>query len=143
MKALTIQQPWALLIALKLKEFETRSWQTKYRGPIAIHASKTINYEACSVPEIKELLIKYGFYNIDLIPTGCVIATAVIVDCYKVTKDRGATAEIIGGYITECEYLLGDYTEGRFAWKLEQVQMMTTPVPAKGKLSLWEWERPS
>ena len=141
MKAITIRQPWALLIALKAKKFETRSWQTKYRGPIAIHASKTIDYEACSYPEIQEILFKNGFYTTSLIPTGCVIATAVLTDCYKVTKDKSTTAETTGDIINEQEYPFGDYTEGRFAWKLDQVQLMTKPIPAKGKLSLWEWEQ--
>ncbi len=40
MKAITIHQPWASLIVVGAKRFETRSWETKYRGPIAIHASK-------------------------------------------------------------------------------------------------------
>ena len=38
MKALTIRQPWASLFALGIKQMETRSWDTKYRGPVAIHA---------------------------------------------------------------------------------------------------------
>ena len=38
MKALTIQQPWASLITMGVKIIETRSWSSKYRGPLAIHA---------------------------------------------------------------------------------------------------------
>lgn len=41
MKALTIRQPWASLIAAGVKTIETRSWSTKYRGPLAIHAGKS------------------------------------------------------------------------------------------------------
>jgi hypothetical protein len=37
-KALTIRQPWASLVALGVKTIETRSWSTKYRGPLLIHA---------------------------------------------------------------------------------------------------------
>lgn len=40
MKAITIWQPWASLLAHGMKQYETRSWATKYRGPIAIHAAK-------------------------------------------------------------------------------------------------------
>jgi len=40
MKALTIRQPWASLIAAGVKTIETRSWSTRYRGPLAIHAGK-------------------------------------------------------------------------------------------------------
>ena len=38
MKVLTLHQPWASLVALGVKTIETRSWSTKYRGPLAIHA---------------------------------------------------------------------------------------------------------
>ena len=41
MKALTIQQPWASVITMGVKTIETRSWSTKYRGPLAIHAGLT------------------------------------------------------------------------------------------------------
>ncbi len=40
MKALSLHQPWASLIAEGVKTIETRSWATKYRGPLGIHASK-------------------------------------------------------------------------------------------------------
>ena len=39
MKALTIWQPWASLLVSGQKKYETRSWATAYRGPIAIHAA--------------------------------------------------------------------------------------------------------
>jgi hypothetical protein len=40
MKAITILQPWASLIACGAKQIETRRWATSYRGPIAIHTGK-------------------------------------------------------------------------------------------------------
>ena len=40
MKALTLTQPWATLVAIGAKRIETRSWRTSYRGPLAIHAAK-------------------------------------------------------------------------------------------------------
>lgn len=40
MKTLTIRQPWASLIAAGVKTIETRSWSTRYRGPLAIHAAE-------------------------------------------------------------------------------------------------------
>ena len=40
MKAITLTQPWASLVALGAKRIETRSWNTNYRGPLAIHAAK-------------------------------------------------------------------------------------------------------
>ena len=42
MKAITLTQPWATLVAIGAKRIETRSWRTFYRGPLAIHAGKTL-----------------------------------------------------------------------------------------------------
>lgn len=39
MRAVTVHQPWATLIAIGAKTIETRSWATRYRGPLAIHAA--------------------------------------------------------------------------------------------------------
>jgi len=45
MKALSVRQPWAWLIAHGLKPVENREWETHYRGPVLIHASKTFSEE--------------------------------------------------------------------------------------------------
>jgi hypothetical protein len=50
MKALTLIQPWATLVALGEKQIETRSWDTKYRGPLAIHAGKKIDKSVFDQP---------------------------------------------------------------------------------------------
>lgn len=42
-KALTIRQPWAELILRGRKPYELRSWRTKYRGPLVIHAAAKID----------------------------------------------------------------------------------------------------
>lgn len=39
MKALSIRQPWAGLIAAGLKDIENRPWRTSHRGATLIHAS--------------------------------------------------------------------------------------------------------
>jgi hypothetical protein len=41
-KALTLHQPWAEFVRRGLKKVETRSWQTAYRGPLAIHAAASL-----------------------------------------------------------------------------------------------------
>lgn len=42
MKTLSVRQPWAWLIVNGYKNIENRSWSTDYRGPLLIHASKTV-----------------------------------------------------------------------------------------------------
>ncbi|MED4715357.1 ASCH domain-containing protein [Bacillus badius] len=138
MKAITIKQPWATLIALREKQFETRSWQTKYRGEIAIHAGKSIDKEAYN--DFSNVLKKHGITAISQLPTGSVIATANIVDCHKVIADDGSNATMHTRLkISGNEYCFGNYEEGRYAWELDNVKILPEPIKAKGQLSLWEW----
>ena len=44
MKVITIKQPFATLIAAGIKEYEFRTWKTKYRGEILIHTGKGVEY---------------------------------------------------------------------------------------------------
>jgi hypothetical protein len=137
MKALTIKQPWASLIALGEKKMETRSWKTNYRGPLLIHAGKSIDKIACKLPEIYGVMEDYEY------PTGVIIAKCNLVDCVKIKYDMpyfdGADLEN-GMQIGGNEYEFGDYTEGRYAWILDNVEMLKEPIPAKGQLSLWEYK---
>ena len=150
MKAITIWQPWASLIALGEKKYETRSWPTKYRGKIAIHAAAK---ELKDLPEEIRAIIK----DKDL-PLGAIVATADLVNVWHIVYNPGADVDAaakidIGAesmstnkhapdfddYIvpTEKEMQLGDWTPGRYAWELDNVRILPEPIPAKGKQGLW------
>ncbi|WP_340021040.1 ASCH domain-containing protein [Paenibacillus sp. FSL K6-1096] len=133
MKCLTIRQPWATLIALGEKQFETRSWWTLYRGPLAIHAGMQVDRAICLTEPYRSVLARHGLTSDDL-PTGSIIATSRIADCLEVTSH-----EVQQGWPGGNEYVFGDYTEGRFAWKLEEVVPLVHPIPAKGRLGFWEY----
>ncbi len=151
MKAITIWQPWASLLAIGAKQYETRSWKTDYRGQIAIHAAAkrppkqgelaTENFDAIT----KAIALNLGHWRFDWdnIPLGCVILTAELVDCYKITK-RLTFAEnektISIQEISVQEQLFGDWTPGRYAWELSNVKMLPEPIPAKGQQKIWNWE---
>jgi hypothetical protein len=96
MKAITIWQPWATLIELGVKRIETRSWATKYRGPIAIHAAARmpasgmvgdyyvrgfgrtgLALEGPGLPKFRSAPRLQGH----LIPRGAVVAIADLVGC--------------------------------------------------------------
>ena len=167
MKALTIWQPWASLIACGAKRYETRSWPTKYRGPIAIHA-------AVKDPKRLPLMGKEAFERtvreeIDagrcpewcFMPTGAVIATAELVNVWHIVYhpgpnvDRARHIDIgaesmtedkhdphFGDYFvpTDKEIILGDWTPGRYAWELANVKALPEPIQAKGKQGIWNFE---
>lgn len=127
MKAISIQQPFASLIAAGLKKYEFRTWPTAYRGEILIHAGKTVNRKAMKKFE------KYGLEY----PVGCIIAKAKITDCVKVTDEM--VAELVkeepvvySGFAEEPEW------EG-YGFKLEEVSEIE-PIEANGMLGLWEFE---
>ncbi|WP_320939058.1 hypothetical protein [Lysinibacillus capsici] len=38
------------------------------------------------------------------------------------------------------ELYFGDFMDGRYAWELKTMKVLLEPVPAKGQLSLWNWD---
>lgn len=137
MKAISLIQPYATLIMLgyDFKWNETRSWSTKHRGKLAIHASAgkpKWAREAADNPLIKQALADHGLTFADL-PRGAVLGTVEVVELHKITAEFVAT-------LTPMEIAAGDYTldAGRWAWQLENRQKFALPVPCRGALSLWE-----
>lgn len=127
MKVITIKQPWATLIAEGYKEYEFRTWKTKYRGEILIHAGKGIDKKA--MERFKHLDLKY--------PIGQIIAKANITDCVYVDTDFSKRMFnkdplIYKGLINK------DNWDG-YGFKLENVQKIK-PIEINGKLSLWDYE---
>ena len=71
MRALSIRQPWAYLIAIGAKDVENRSWLTRFRGRIYIHASKRFDNYAPVWLGAKELTeVKALIPGKDVIPRG-------------------------------------------------------------------------
>lgn len=141
MKAITIWQPWAGALAAEIKKNETRSWATKYRGPLAIHSALKSFHECWfryTTDEAKETLSRRlelpEIFNCEEhFPLGCILATAELVDCIPITPEYIAT-------LSSDELALGDYTPGRYAWKLANVKRLPEPVTAKGRQGLWNWK---
>lgn len=133
MKALTLTQPWATLVALGHKAVETRSWRTSYRGPIAIHAAKGFPAHARTFAEEERAIGRLPAR----IPRGAVVCIIDLVACQP-TQD-------VALRISGLERHLGDYTPGRWAWQFDPASLRTLndPLAAKGAQRLWEWEMPS
>ena len=97
-RAITVWQPWATLLATGVKEFETRSRKLNYRGPIAIHAAAKPARAA-----LRGIEAKFGFDDVDSarffealqestqcdpdeLPHGAIVAIAELVDCYMIHR---------------------------------------------------------
>ncbi len=146
MKALSLWQPWATLIALGEKRFETRDWATSYRGPLAIHAAKTWNREtrwACADAPIAAALTFHDQPCGDGLPLGCIVATCRLVACIHMPEDPRDLARCPdwpASGIGERELAFGDFSPGRYAWKFVDVLRLPKPISAKGARGLWDWE---
>ena len=134
MKAITLWQPWATLVAIGAKTIETRSWGTSYRGPLAIHAGVATSqlYLAAEFPFV-DYLRQYGYTSLQF-PLGCVVATCTLQDVRRILH-----------HWTLCvpaeQRPLGNFTLGRYAWYLTNIKPVDPPVPARGRQGFWDWER--
>lgn len=129
MKAITLHQPFASLVAGGLKTYETRSWRTDYRGPLAIHAAmidKPIPWEIET--KLNSMVKPYDFVRMGY-PLGAVLAVVDLVDV--VVMDAGLIAGMDGNNIT-----FGDWSPGRFAWRLENPRRIK-PYYIRGQQGIW------
>lgn len=129
--ALTISQPFASMIATGEKWVENRTWPSKYRGPLAIHAGKGSQY-----------LDKSELSRFD---TGCIVAVGELVAC--VTRESLGRVYpnqkiYVGGSLTADEILKHDHTEGPWCWILQDVLRFDEPIPCRGAQGLWKWQPP-
>lgn len=143
MRALTLWQPWATLIALGQKQYETRCWTTKYRGPLAIHAAaKTPAFLGASRHTDRFLLELADVLNVGIDKVAGVVAklptSSVLCVVNLGTPEH---TENVREILCQRELIFGNYEDGRYAWPLEMLDKLTQPIPAKGNRLLWEWHR--
>ena len=128
MKALSLTQPWATAMALGLKEWETRSWPTGFRGIVAIHAAK--GFPSWAKRFARDERPSYSLMpSVEEMPLGRIVAVGEIVEC--------RTTESIRSELSALELKWGDYHAGRYAYKFNLLRMIVPPVPAKGALGFW------
>lgn len=138
MKVLSLTQPWAQLIAVGAKQIETRSWYTAYRGPLLIHAAKGFPKwakETCEEDEFRDALS--GLLPSQL-PTAAIVCRCELLACVKTDDVHKLRTVGIVPHVQELKF--GDYSEGRYAWGLRLIERFTEPIPALGKLGLWEFD---
>lgn len=140
MKALTLWQPWAQLIAVRGKTIETRSWSTPYTGWLAIHAAKkydTAMRETALEPPFSTVLAQGGYSLGKTLPTSAIVAVCRLDGCYPITNIRDPRDLIRSLNGAEHEMAFGDFHPGRVAWKLTAVSKLYEPYPISGKMGLW------
>lgn len=146
MKTLTIKQPWASLIAHGIKDIENRTWKTKYRGRIYIHAGGDKNILKKHISD-DQLAICARYYDqgtlpmMDLLPLSAIIGEVDIIDC--VINHHSIWADNMETYICEETGISILYPGQKliYNWVLANPVLYDEPIlDVKGKLSLWEYK---
>jgi hypothetical protein len=135
MKAVSIRQPYASLICSGIKNIENRTWNTKYRGDILIHAcgkslSKEKTFSVLNQQQWEHVNDYFctDEFNPDRLEYGAIIGSVKIIDC-----------------VNNHESIWADKTKRPgipiWNWVLSEPQYFDIPIEnVKGKLSLWDFD---
>lgn len=149
MQALSLWQPWASLVYTGAKKWETRGWATHYRGPLVIHAAKRWTdderfYLSCwewvsalgpLVGEPLDLTTKtWNEIPESKILLGYALCVVDLVACVK--TDDLTLAEV------GTDEPFGNFSLGRFAWRLENLRFPFKPFLVKGHQGLFNVDIP-
>ncbi len=116
MKTLSVRPEWSWAIMHGGKFVENRSWRTKFRGRLLIHASLRPDREA------RPFMASLGIDVPADVPRGVILGAVTLTDVVQDSESPWAEP-------------------GQMHWLLADPEPWPEPVPAKGDLGLWDWER--
>jgi hypothetical protein len=154
MRCISLWQPWAALVVIGAKRFETRHWSTRYRGPLAIHAaqikrSARYHFDVEEVFErsvFQEPLRAAGYRDAKDLAYGAIVGRAQLDACCLVIREgfhfTYELERIEAGEVMlpppEPELHFGNFTPGRYGWAFSDPRRLTTPVKMTGRQGFWE-----
>jgi activating signal cointegrator 1 len=163
-KALSLWQPYASLLAAGKKRVETRSWPTSHRGPLLVHAAKKWDMDIAEITRSEPFKLALAEIGIAIpdhgwskrpadLPFGALVGRVDVVDCVPTEKVLFESIDALlydmlirpGGpprdgtlRLPPHEQPFGDYSPGRFAWLTANPVRFGTPVPYCGGLGLFD-----
>ena len=149
MKAITIHQPRASLLAHSVQTIETRSWhppRSIIGTRIAIHAGKFMPPRSWVYGPLQDAIEDlYGPNWRSTAPFGAVVAIARLASTREVIGHDLSYAYLSPQSQTVDDHrdqvpvaLYGNFSHGRWLWFLEDVEVMK-PVAARGRQGFWDW----
>ena len=132
LKAITLWEPYASLMAIGAKINETRGVRTAHRGEIAIHAAMK---EDGTPEELVPDIIR-AFQSRNMLPDpnslGCIVAVVDLWDVQPAVKFYCEPATTDPFCITAEEFKFGNYSPGRFVYRTRNLRRLATPVRCRG-----------
>lgn len=152
MKAISIYNPWAELMACEAKRNETRSWATSYRGPLAICSARTWNsdcqlalersetQDALPIPAYRAAA-GYKHTRKEDLRFGVILCVVEVYGCLSTNfvrvgwlEDDAPNDALV---VSEQEFAFGNYEPDRFAWLTRNCRRLPVPVPVTGRQGLF------
>lgn len=133
MHALTLHQPWASLIAARIKTIETRSWPAYHDAigkTIAIHAGKTVHQRLPASVMLAKILEIWGDNWIKKMPRGAVVAFATLTHVEQVKRWAD---------VPHAQTPYGDFSPHRWMWHFTDITPLAEPIPCRGYQGFWDW----
>ncbi len=121
MKAISIRPPWAWAILHAGKDIENRTWKTKIRGTVAVHASQTMSrrfYESAR-EQIKQVAPRAKLPPYDAMVRGAIIGLVDVIGCEQHTKSKW-------------------HEPRHYGFILANARALRTPIPCSGRLNFWQ-----
>lgn len=129
-RCISVRQPWAMALVLGIKDVENRSWPTSYRGPLLIHAGKTLDEDGVYAISADLLtpwtdasrakLRDAGVLSVRDLTLGAIIGRVDLVDCVRNSQSRWANHET-----------------GTWHWCVRNAERFATPVTFSGRLGIF------
>ncbi len=126
MKALTICQPYPHLILIGEKHVENRTWPTRYRGPLAIHAGKSRQWLEDGDEERAEAMGRPLVF-------GAIVATCTLADCLRIVDIENGIFDDKYPQLRNRAHCFGPW-----CWVLTNVKPLPAPVPWRGAQGLFD-----
>jgi activating signal cointegrator 1 len=139
MRAITLWQPWATFCVEGIKQYETRSWGTSYRGLLAIHAAKRpfdLGYLPMITGKSNGELDYEKLKKLDY-PLGKIIGVVNLTRVFKMVNEIENDFDNLNiACVTAQEQVVGDWQPGRFAWQLKDPKKFLEPIEHRGTQGL-------
>jgi hypothetical protein len=131
-KVLSLLQPWASLAVMGLKTIETRSWGTQYRGPLFIHAGLRRSGKTMWA---KSMLLQEYIPDFETLPLGAIIGEVQLREVLRLGALNLSPEAFRRQSLEERAF---SEAPQRFAWIFSDAHLFQEPIPATGRLGLWE-----
>lgn len=140
MKAITLYQPHATLMAIGAKMIETRPKRWNHRGLVAIHSGLSKDwFPLCNQEPFRSVLVAAGYCDPSMLPLGRVIAVGLLSSCVTTESLSDEKSSLLDcPPLSSQERAFGNYAPNRFGYLFAEIRRLDDPIPFRGHQGYWD-----